>query len=175
MISGCFVARSYDLKGFGGFEGERFKRLVVPTLIFMIAITPFIEIIELGSKATGFNLIDFLSGTGPMWFAAALFGFCLIYGLVRLMSRRSASAPDRKRLELTRGMVVSLILINSVFAFLIRIVLPIWTSILNFQLCYFPLIHSPFHSWHNCCKFVVAESATLGDRSWPTGCGAVVI
>lgn len=137
MISGYFVAGSYNRKGFGGFAGDRFKRLVIPTLIFMIAITPFIEIIELGSKPTGFNLIGFLSGTGPMWFAAALFGFSLIYGLVRLMSRRSASAPDSKRLELTSGMVVSLILIIVVFAFLIRIVQPIGTSILNFQLCYF--------------------------------------
>ncbi len=75
LISGYFVAGSYDRKGFGRFVGDRFKRLVIPTLIFMIAITPFIEIVELGNKSTGFNLIGFLSGTGPMWFAAALFGF----------------------------------------------------------------------------------------------------
>ena len=137
MISGYFVAGSYDRKGFKGFAGDRFKRLVIPTLIFMIAITPFIEIIELGSKPTGFNLIGFLSGTGPMWFAAALFGFCLIYGLVRLTSLRSASAFSSKRLELTSGMMVSLILFIAVFAFLIRIIQPIGTSILNFQLCYF--------------------------------------
>ena len=95
LISGYFVAGSYDRKGFGGFVGDRFKRLVIPTLIFMIAITPFIEIVELGNKSTGFNLIGFLSGTGPMWFAAALFGFSLIYGLVRLISRRSAAASDK--------------------------------------------------------------------------------
>jgi peptidoglycan/LPS O-acetylase OafA/YrhL len=53
------------------------------------------------------------------------------------MSRRSAFASDSKRLELTLGVVVSLILIIAVFAFLIRIVQPIGTSILNFQLCYF--------------------------------------
>ncbi|MGD0204038.1 MAG: acyltransferase family protein [Candidatus Bathyarchaeia archaeon] len=137
MISGYFVASSYDRKGFGGFVGDRFKRLIIPTLIFMIAIDPFIGYIELGNKLTSFNLISFLSATGPMWFAAALFGFCLIYGLVRLMSRRSAFASDSKRLELTLGVVVSLILIIAVFAFLIRIVQPIGTSILNFQLCYF--------------------------------------
>ena len=89
MISGYFVAGSYDRKGFGGFNGDRFKRLIIPTLIFMIAIKPFIGNMELGNKFTGFNLISFLSATGPMWFAAALFGFCLIYGLWRLISRRS--------------------------------------------------------------------------------------
>ena len=86
---------------------------------------------------TGFNLVGFLSGTGPMWFAVALFGFSLIYGLVRLISRRSAPASGRKQLEPTLGMAVSLILIIAVFAFLIRIVQPIGTDILNFQLCYF--------------------------------------
>ncbi len=89
MISGYFVAASYDRKGFGGFIGDRFKRLIIPTLIFMIAITPFVEFVELGNKPAGFDFVGFLSGTGPMWFAAALFGFSLIYGLVRLTSRSS--------------------------------------------------------------------------------------
>ena len=72
-----------------------------------------------------------------MWFAAALFGFCLIYGVARLMSRRSAPDSIRMQLKPTLAMAVSLILIIAVFAFLIRIVQPIGTSILNFQLCYF--------------------------------------
>jgi surface polysaccharide O-acyltransferase-like enzyme len=137
MISGYFVGGSYDRHGFGGFIGDRFKRLVIPTLIFMIAIDPFIGYVELSNKLTGFNIINFLSATGPMWFAAALFGFCLIYGLVRLMSRKSAVAFGMKPLNLTAGLVVSLILVIAVFAFLIWIVQPIGTSILNFQLCYF--------------------------------------
>jgi len=137
MISGYFVAGSYDRKGFGQFVGDRFKRLIIPTLIFMIAITPFIEIVELGNKYSGFNLVGFLSGTGPMWFAVALFGFSLIYGLVRLGSSKSAPASDWKQLKPTLGVAVSLALIIAVFAFLIRIVQPIGTDILNFQLCYF--------------------------------------
>ncbi|MGA2680957.1 MAG: acyltransferase family protein [Candidatus Bathyarchaeia archaeon] len=137
MISGYFVAGSYDRKGFSGFVGDRFKRLIIPTVIFMIAITPFIEIVELGSKSTRFNLVGFLSGTGPMWFAAALFAFSLIYGLMRLIPRRSATASNWKQLEPTLGFAVSLILIIAVFAFLIRIVQPIGTDTLNFQLCYF--------------------------------------
>jgi hypothetical protein len=146
LISGYFVAGSYDRKGFGGFVGDRFKRLVIPTLIFMIAITPFIEIIELGNKPTGFNLAGFLSGTGPMWFAAALFGFSLIYGLVRLIGGKSAPASKqetrnqvstRKQQEPTFAMAVTLILAIAVFAFFIRIIQPIGTDIFNFQLCYF--------------------------------------
>jgi fucose 4-O-acetylase-like acetyltransferase len=137
MLSGYFVAGSYDRKGFGGFVGDRFKRLLIPTFIFMSAITPFIEIIELGNKPSGFNLAGFLSGTGPMWFTAALFGFCLIYGISRLFARRSTPAPEKKPLEPTWGMAVSLVLVIAILAFLIRIVQPIGTDILNFQLCYF--------------------------------------
>jgi glucan biosynthesis protein C len=79
MIAGYFVAGSYDRKGFGLFVGERFKRLIIPTLIYMVAITPFIELVELGNKYTGFSLDGFLSGTGVMWFTAALFIFSLLY------------------------------------------------------------------------------------------------
>ena len=137
MIAGYFVAGSYDRKGFGRFVADRFKRLIIPTLVFMIAITPFIEIVELGNNGTGFSVIGFLSGTGPMWFAVALFGFSLIYGLARLISRRSAPVSKCKHLQPTLGLGISLILIIAVFAFLIRIVQPIGTDILNFQLCYF--------------------------------------
>jgi glucans biosynthesis protein C len=137
MIAGYFVAGSYDRKSFGRFAGDRFKRLLIPTLIFMIAITPFIEIVELDNKVTGFSLVGFLSGTGPMWFAVALFAFSLIYALVRLIDHRSPPDFIRKQLKPTLGLAVSLILIIAVSAFLIRIVQPIGTDILNFQFCYF--------------------------------------
>ena len=127
----------YDRKGFGPFVKERFWRLIVPTLIYMVAITPFIEYVELGNPYTGFDLIGFLSGTGVMWFAVALFFFSLLYGLVRLILRRPAPASGGKQLEPSLANAVVLILIISVSAFLIRIVQPIGTSILNMQLCYF--------------------------------------
>jgi hypothetical protein len=137
MIAGYFVAGSYDRRGFGGFVSERFRRLIIPTLIYMIAIDPFISIIELGNRPTSFNIIDFLSSTGVMWFTAALFAFSFVYALVRLVDRRSALASDRKQLEPTFAKAVALVLIIAVFAFLIRIVQPIGTSILNMQLCFF--------------------------------------
>jgi hypothetical protein len=135
---GFFAAGSYDRKGFGRFTEDRFKRLVIPTLINMVAIMPFIEIVELGNSPTGFNLIGFLSGIGVMWFTAALFGFSLIYGLVRLMLRRpAADEAERNQLEPTFTVAVMLILTIAIFAFLIRIIQPIWTNILSFQIYYF--------------------------------------
>jgi glucan biosynthesis protein C len=137
MVSGYFVAGSYDRKGFGRFVGGRFRRLIIPTLIYMVAITPFIEYVELGNPYTGFDLVGFLSGTGVMWLAVALFGFSLVYAVVRLAARRRVPVPGGTQLEPTFARAVALILIISVSAFLIRIVQPIGTSILNMQLCYF--------------------------------------
>ena len=137
LIAGYFVAGSYDRKGFGRFIGDRFTRLMIPSLIFMVAITPFIDLVELGHPWTGFNLVAFLSGTGVMWFAVALFFFTFAYGLTRLVPRRPAPVPDRKPLEPATAKAVGLILVIAISAFLIRIVQPIGTSILNMQLCYF--------------------------------------
>ena len=112
-------------------------RLVIPTLVYMVAITPFIGLVELGNPWTGFSIVNFLSGTGVMWFAAALFFFSLVYGLVRLIPRKLAPSSERKPLEPSLAKAVILILIISVSAFLIRIVQPIGTSILNMQISYF--------------------------------------
>lgn len=141
LIAGYFAAGSYDRKGFEPFVGERFRRLMVPTLIYMVAITPFIEWVELGTTggggggSGGITIVDFLSGTGVMWFTAALFAFALVYALVRLVGR--TPVPAARPLEPSPGKAVGLILIIAVLSFLIRLVQPIGTSVLNMQLCYF--------------------------------------
>ena len=137
MIAGYFVAGSYDRKGFGRFIEDRFKRLIIPSLIYMVAITPFIEQVELGKKPVGLSVTGFLSGTGVMWFTVALFFFSLAYALARLIPRRPNPDSGRKQFEPSFGKAVILVLVISVSAFLIRIVQPIGTSILNMQLCYF--------------------------------------
>jgi glucan biosynthesis protein C len=109
--------------------------LSAPPQLTLTVITPFIEFVELGNEYASFNIYGFLSGTGVMWFAVALFIFSLIYGVARLIVRRPVSA--RKHLKPSLVNAVILILIISVWAFLIRIVQPIGTSILNMQLCFF--------------------------------------
>jgi glucans biosynthesis protein C len=137
LLAGFFTAGSYDRKGFGAFTKDRFIRLGIPTLIYMVAITPFIEYVELGNKWTGFDIVGFLSGTGVMWFAVALFGFSLVYGLIRFFRRRSAPVTEGMKITYSPSMAVLLIVGIAGFAFLIRIVQPIGTSILNMQLCFF--------------------------------------
>ncbi len=137
MIAGYFAAGSYDRKGFGHFVGERFRRLMIPALITMVIISPFLGSLVQGGPPTGFDFVSFLSGTGVMWFTVALFAFSLAYALVRRANRGQAAPPERQPLNPTVAKAVLLILVISVLAFLIRIVQPIGTDILNMQLCYF--------------------------------------
>jgi fucose 4-O-acetylase-like acetyltransferase len=143
MIAGYFAAGSYDRKGFGPFVRERFRRLVIPSLIFMAVITPFIMYVELGRNyfqpqlGLLHVLLRFLAGTGPMWFAVALFIFSAVYGLGRMITRKGAPVSNRKQIKPSFINAVMLILIIAVCAFLIRIVQPIGTNVLNMQFCYF--------------------------------------
>ncbi len=137
MIAGYFAAGSYDRKGFGGFVRERFKRLIIPALVTMVFISPFLGSLLQGGPPTGFDVVSFLSGTGVMWFTVALFGFSLVYALVRRESRSRTPESERKPLNPTWTKAVLLIPVIAVLAFLIRIVQPIGTDILNLQICYF--------------------------------------
>ncbi len=105
----------------------------------------------------------FLGGSGPMWFAVALLAFCLVYGMERLVSRSrrrqeaetgvihdTDSVSSLQRLQgadsrqtrsadalPSHGQVLALALVMGICTFLVRIVQPIGTNVLNMQLCFF--------------------------------------
>ncbi len=145
LISGYFVVKSYDKKGFGKFVLDRFIRLGIPTLIYMLIIQPFIEYVILGDTwqrpvfmeyyIRYITDLHFISGSGPLWFAFALFIFNLIYAIIRRIVK-SGKVAREKKLPTTKS-VMLLILLISVCAFSIRLVQPIDTSIINMQLCFF--------------------------------------
>jgi glucans biosynthesis protein C len=158
FVAAVFVPASYDRKGFGRFVGERLFRLGVPTLVFTLIIGPLTGLVQslgtgqpvsfaqamrsyAGYLASG----SFLSGTGPLWFTAALLAFCLIYALGRLLVgalRRAPAAPVRTPAALSPRAVhlvaAALIVLIAVGSFLVRLVQPIGTSWFNMQLCFFP-------------------------------------
>lgn len=137
LLAGYFVAGSYDRRGAGGFAGERLRRLGIPTLIYILAIDPFINLVELRNRFTGINLVNLLSGTGVMWFAAALLIFCLIYAGARRLLPNVRLEPFATGLRPRFRNLALLALGIAVLAFLIRIEQPIGTSVLNMQLCFF--------------------------------------
>src|SRR3974377_867764 len=95
MLAGYFVPGAYDRKGFGRFLRDRAVRLGIPSLIYMLAIHPFIVHVLMRGKyhiSTAFpeaywryvSGFRFFRESGPMWFTVALLIFCLFYGFAPL-------------------------------------------------------------------------------------------
>jgi glucan biosynthesis protein C len=91
-VAGYFSSAAYDRKGLAPFVRDRCLRLGVPTLIYMFVIGPLTQYFLSRTWGSGgfwhqwlVHLKDgeFLSETGPMWFAAALLAFSVLYGLAR--------------------------------------------------------------------------------------------
>ena len=83
FVAGYFVPRSFDAKGARSFLTGRLVRLGLPTLLFVALLGPLTEYLvhpwplqSLGRELSSYVLGGaFLSGTGPLWFCAALMIF----------------------------------------------------------------------------------------------------
>ncbi len=149
FIAGFFVPGSCDKKGCGRFLWDRLKRLGIPTLIFMAFLHPITIIIMLAFEhhlpvdlisryKEYLTSIDFINGSGPLWFALALLVFSTIYVLLQFVFSKSKSViNNRKPTLITHSRVIAMITLISLCAFLIRLVQPIGTAFFNMQLCYF--------------------------------------
>lgn len=150
FVAGYFTPPAYDRKTPVRFISDRCRRLVLPTLFFLLVITP-VMIAVVGStnlwkgstasfpefywqyvKSAGIQLL----GIGPMWFALALFIFCVIYMLLHLLYSRPA-APDPRQGVLTTRRLLLLIAIIALVAFLLRLFFPIGSVFWGMQLGFF--------------------------------------
>ena len=146
LLAGFFVPGTYDRKGFLEFIKGRLFRLGIPTLIYMLVIHPLNTLIlsgyygmESGNLLQAYlhyiTSLEFVGSTGPLWFALVLLIFSVIYAFVRRLLPEPAAVERTGKL--TTSHVMILILMITAAAFLIRLVQPIGTSILNLQLCFF--------------------------------------
>lgn len=145
LISGYFIPDAYDKKGFKKFVKDRLIRLGIPTVIYMFIIGPIVIFGIMGGHIDGYGLPDtyikyitefhFISGTGPLWFALALLIFTIIYALFRKFIAPRVRESNKDFPVFSK--ILMLILLIGVCAFLIRIIQPIGTNIMNMQLCYF--------------------------------------
>lgn len=150
LLAGFLTPGAYDRKGFPGFVKGRLYRLGIPTLLYMLLIHPINSLIlsdyySLGLTNGSGNMwteyaryiisLEFIGSTGPLWFALALLIFSIIYALVRLL--HPASAAPVGFITLSNRGVFLLIALITLAAYLIRLVQPIGTSVLNMQLCFF--------------------------------------
>ena len=145
FIAGCFSENSIVRKGTGHFLRERWMRLGMPTLFFMLVIWPLTvwgiigypkveNVAHLVHLYRNYTLSGaFLSCSGPLWFTFALLIFSLVFATLRRVSGGMDASRPRPGaghfLLFCAGLVLA--------TFLTRLAFPLETSFLNFQLSYF--------------------------------------
>ncbi len=136
MIAGYFVVASLQKKGAARFIKARLFRLGVPTLFYMLLLHPLsVKLIHSDLNlsafyAKGFKTFSIFSWNGPMWFAAALLVFSLLYVPVKRLG-----SSFKIKVSLLHFSIV--IMIITVFAFILRLFFPLGTAVVNFQLGFF--------------------------------------
>jgi acyltransferase-like protein len=144
FVAGYFSANAYDRKGFSIFIRDRFLRLGLPTLLYVMVIGPLTQYFLSRTWGTGgfvhqwlVHLEDgeWLSETGPMWFCAALLMFSFFYGLVR----RAGWTEPRIEPGSVRGAIVAVfVAAMGASTFLARIGISEGASVLNMHPGDFP-------------------------------------
>ncbi len=150
FLAGVFAHRSLDRRGPWAFVRERLIRLGLPALLYMLVIHPFMVYILLGHPHVpnrpslpvlyGQYLTSerVLSGSGPLWFALALLLFSLVLAMWRALSKPNLSAEGGSTVAPSVAGLVAFACLIILSTFLVRLVQPIGTNLLNFQLCFFP-------------------------------------
>lgn len=150
LVAGYFTPGAFDRKGFGRFVKDRCRRLGLPSLFYLLVVTPFILWVEVPSSVwTGgaSNFLDYyrqylmsagmrLLGIGPMWFALALLVFSIIYALLRTVWP-PAAGTGAQRGNAAFNVLITLVMVIAAGAFLVRLVFPLGTIFWGMQLCYF--------------------------------------
>ena len=163
FVSAYFTAGSLARRGPGGFARERLARLGLPALFYMLVIHPFILLAlnpwnhDFGPPTAFYAhyIISgrFLGSSGPLWFAVALLLFCLVLaaGQSVLGTSRSTSISNAPSGKSLLGFALAL----GLGTFVVRLVQPIGTNVLNLQLCFFVQyiawflagLHAARHGW----------------------------
>ena len=186
FLAGCFAQASLARRGTGPFLLERGRRLGLPALLYMLVLHPFI-LLGLNPWHAKFPPFAefyrdylrsgrFLGESGPLWFAVALLLFCL--ALVAWNSARGSGNANANVRNTNIGVgrppsgqrLVGFALALGLASFVVRIVQPIGTDVMNFQLCFFPQYIAAFavglaatrHGW----LAALATSATARRAGW---------
>lgn len=163
FFGGHFASEALAKKGTARFIQGRLLRLGLPLASYMLVINPlmlyFVAYPEASRELGSFPEVyrtwyiasgRVLSGNGPLWFAEALLVFSLVYAAVADVQNRFFGKATRadamkpaqavlvpaKRAPTTRVLLL-LALAIAAAAFAIRIVMPVGTSWMNLQFCFF--------------------------------------
>jgi glucan biosynthesis protein C len=149
LLAGNFVPGSVDRKGSWRYLQDRSFRLGIPTLIYMLILHPLtllaldsfsqISLGDLGPYYAWYlRSFEFVGESGPLWFALALLLFTVIYTVLRgLFKKISLRACIGDKNIITHANIFHLAVLVSIMTFLVRLMFPIGTAVLNMQICFF--------------------------------------
>jgi glucan biosynthesis protein C len=140
MIAGYFIPESFKKKGPATFIKDRLFRLGVPLLVYIFilhSVTVKIAYPDLDIThylINGIKTFNFVSRTGPLWFALTLLIFTLVYTATGVAFKKPMHLAP---IKINAINIALLVIIITIPAFLIRLVMPIGTEFINLQLGYF--------------------------------------
>jgi peptidoglycan/LPS O-acetylase OafA/YrhL len=144
LLAAYFTPASLERKGYARFLGDRFLRLGIPLLAFIVILAPLtVAIANAADTGRFWEVFPYLLHhamiiPGPLWFAEALLIFCLAYSAWRAMfGAPLANAQRTVRPVPGRGAWLLSALLTGVAAFLIRLAFPVSVSVASLLLGYF--------------------------------------
>jgi glucan biosynthesis protein C len=143
FLAGFFTPRSYDRKGAGAFLRDRLVRLGIPLVVYAYVLNPIagLGVFLMPSDLTGitfgptWSTYPELVGMGPLWFVAMLLIFSVGYALWASLRGPSGTAIRAPGI----GVVGGFVLVLAATSYLVRMVVPLGESVLQFPtLAYLP-------------------------------------
>ncbi|MFX1358648.1 MAG: acyltransferase family protein, partial [Promethearchaeota archaeon] len=151
FISAYFVPGSYDRKGARRFLKDRFIRLGIPLILYVIIVNPLILYILYILPSQGISFfeyyltyfqsieafLDYIGGNGPLWFVLMLLILAVCYCILRLIvPKKSEDFVEKKPPR--NALLIIICIIMGVLTFLVRLAFPAdgGDTILNIQLCF---------------------------------------
>lgn len=149
LLAGYFTPGSFERKGTGSFLKERLIRLGIPLLVWIFVLNPFSNIglflepaVWVSKPLTWQNyrqLYPEFIGLGVAWFLALLLIFSFGYAAWRWLTRNRSSATRDAYAPPSYLGIASFILALALVTYLVRIMIPIGRSVLDFPtLAYLP-------------------------------------
>ena len=147
FLAGYFTPGSFEQKGPGAFLKDRLLRLGIPLIIWIFILNPIsaIGFFLMPASLTGitapltWQAYPHLLGLGPLWFVAMLLIFSFGYVAWRMLTRNRKSSSMSETPALSYPGIGIFILALALGSYLIRIIIPIGKSVLDFPtLAYLP-------------------------------------
>lgn len=143
LISGFFTPGAFNRKGSARFLVDRFIRLGIPLIVYMMLIGPglnyalnFAGTTPLWSFYKESVLTFKVMDIGPLWFAEALLYFAIIYACYRWFTSKSKAQTELYPFPSHKTILLYAVIVGIV-AFAIRLVFPTGADVLGLQLGYF--------------------------------------